>query len=69
MLGCCYRYRKIFALDEVANNRNVLVGWLSGQEARHAETLSDAQVIDTMSQLIRQFLNDPAIPRPVRVAR
>ena len=63
------RYRKIFALDEVANNRNVLVGWLSGPEAQHVEGLSDAEVIDTYTTLIRQFLNNPAIPEPIGVAR
>ena len=50
-------------------NRKVLVGWLSGAEAVYMETLPENVVMETCTQLIRQFLRDPAIPAPVRMTR
>ena len=64
-----HRYRKIFSFDEVMANRNVMVGWLSGAEAVYMETLPENVVMETCTQLIRQFLRDPAIPAPVRMTR
>ena len=62
-------YKKIFAFDEVLNNANVLVAWISGDESEHMESLSDHEVLETCASVIRKFLNDPSIPNPVRILR
>ncbi len=62
-------YKRIFGFDEVLNNRNVLVGWISGNEAEVMESLLDDDIIETCTQLIRQFLGNPAIPRPSKIIR
>jgi len=60
-------YKKIFGFDEVLNNRNVLVTWISGDEAEYMEHLSDGEILQTCAGLIRRFLNDSSIPDPVKV--
>lgn len=59
--------KKIFGFDEVLDNRCVLVGWLSGDEAEYIEILSDKDIIDGCIEVLRRFLKDPSIPRPVEV--
>ncbi len=62
-------YRKIVSFDEVLNNPNVLVAWISGDEAEYMETLPDDDVIEMCAQIIRQFLGDSTLPKPTRILR
>ena len=62
-------YKRLFSFDEVLNNPNVLVGWISGPQAAHMEQLTDEQLIAACTEVIRRFLNNPAIPAAVRVRR
>ena len=64
-----YWFRGIFAFDEVLNNPNVLGAWLAGDEAEYMETLTDAQVIETCTQLLRKFPANPSLPAPTVVMR
>ena len=57
-------YKRICSFDEVLNNRHVLVGWISGDEAECVEGLSETEIIDTCTDLLRKFLGNPSIPKP-----
>ena len=61
--------RKIFGSDEVMNNANVLVAWISGEEAELIESLTDEELKDECSNTIRRFLGDCSIPRPIAVMK
>lgn len=57
-----YWYKKIYSFMRVTDT--VLLGWISGKEAEYMETLSNDVVIDTCTNILRSFLNDPFIPKP-----
>ena len=62
-------FRGIFAFDEVLNNPSVLGAWVAAHEAEYMETLSDEEVIETCTQLLRKFLANPSIPAPKGIMR
>jgi len=55
-------YKKIYSFSKVTET--VLLGWVSGKEAEYMETLSQDQIADTCTQILRKFLNDPFVPKP-----
>lgn len=55
-------YKKIYSFTKVTET--LLLGWLSGREAEHMETLSMEEVAATCTKLLRKFLNDPFVPEP-----
>ncbi|XP_046659260.1 peroxisomal N(1)-acetyl-spermine/spermidine oxidase [Homalodisca vitripennis] len=55
-------YRKIYSFSKMSET--LLLGWLSGREAEYMETLTQDQVADTCTQILRKFLNDPFVPKP-----
>ncbi|KAL1122587.1 hypothetical protein AAG570_002917 [Ranatra chinensis] len=55
-------YRKIYSFSKLSET--VLLGWVSGKEAEHMETLSDQVVADKCTEILRKFLNDPFVPKP-----
>lgn len=59
-------FRKIYSFSRYSDN--ILLAWLSGHEAEYLETLSEEQVANTCTEILRKFLNDPYIPRPCKVA-
>lgn len=58
-------FRKIYSFSRYSDN--ILLAWLSGHEAEYLETLSEEQVANTCTEILRKFLNDPYIPRPCKV--
>ncbi|KFM82382.1 Peroxisomal N(1)-acetyl-spermine/spermidine oxidase, partial [Stegodyphus mimosarum] len=58
-------FRKIYSFSRYTEN--ILLAWVSGNEAEYVETLSEEQVANTCTDILRKFLNDPYIPRPCRV--
>jgi monoamine oxidase len=62
-------YKRVFALDEVLGQPRVLVAWLSGPCAAAMERLADDAIISTLTSVLRRFLGDPSIPRPIRIIR
>ncbi|XP_062413010.1 polyamine oxidase (exo-N4-amino) 1 isoform X1 [Sardina pilchardus] len=48
---------------------HVLIGWCSGNVARHVETLTEAQLSTALTYNFRMFMNNPGIPCPKRVLR
>lgn len=58
-------FRKIYSFRRYTDN--ILLAWLSGHEAEYLETLSEEQVANTCTEILRKFLKDPYIPRPIKV--
>lgn len=55
-------YKKIYSFSKISET--ILLGWISGKEAEYMETLSNDVVINTCTDILRKFLNDPFIPKP-----
>lgn len=55
-------YKKIYSFSKISDT--LLLGWISGKEAEYMETLSNDIVVDTCTDILRKFLNDPFIPKP-----
>ena len=55
-------YRKIYSFMKVTET--LLQGWVSGDEAKYMETLKMEEVSETCTNILRQFLNDPSVPKP-----
>lgn len=60
-------YKKIYSFSKI--NDTLLLGWISGKEAEHMETLDDKTVSDKCIELLKKFLKDPCIPNPKRCVR
>lgn len=59
-------FKKIYSFAKVSET--LLLGWVSGKEAEYMETLSKDIIIDTCTDILRKFLNDPFIPKPKNCA-
>lgn len=57
-------FKKIYSFTKVSET--LLLGWISGEEAKFMETLSFDVVSEKCTSILRQFLNDPCIPEPKR---
>ena len=55
-------YRKIYSFVKLSET--LLLGWISGEEAKFLETLKMEIVAETCTNILRQFLNDPLVPKP-----
>ena len=55
-------YRKIYSFVKISET--LLLGWISGDEAKYMESLKMDDVADTCTNILRQFLNDPLVPKP-----
>nr|XP_053642852.1 spermine oxidase-like isoform X2 [Cherax quadricarinatus] len=57
-------FKKIYSFTKVTET--LLLGWISGEEAKYMETLPFDVVSEKCTEILRQFLNDPFIPKPKR---
>ena len=55
-------YRKIYSFTKLSET--LLLGWISGDEARYMEGLNMTTIGDVCTNVLRQFLNDPLVPKP-----
>jgi len=55
-------FRKIYSFAKQSDT--LLIGWISGEEARFMETLKMNVVAETCTALIKKFLADPYVPKP-----
>ena len=55
-------YKKIYSFTKLSET--LLLGWISGEEAKFMETLKMNVVADTCTDILRKFLNDPYVPKP-----
>lgn len=59
-----YWYKKIYSISKVTDT--LLLGWVSGRAAEYMETISHEQVAEKCTEILRQFLKDPYVPKPKR---
>ncbi|NXV77965.1 PAOX oxidase, partial [Atlantisia rogersi] len=48
---------------------HVLCGFIAGKESEYMETLSDTEVLDTMTRVLRRLTGNPRLPAPRSVLR
>lgn len=53
--GCSFRYG------------HTLCGWIAGHESEHMETLSELEVLQSVTQLVRRFTGESRSQPPVVV--
>ena len=58
-------YKKIYSFVKCKDT--ILQAWCSGLEAEYLETLSQEEIGDTCTQILKKFLRDPFIPKPINV--
>lgn len=61
--------RGISAIEEVEGSKHVLVAYVAGPEASYMEKLSDEEVAEGITKLLRQFTGDASLPYPTTVLR
>ncbi|KAK3885959.1 hypothetical protein Pcinc_009862 [Petrolisthes cinctipes] len=57
-------FKKIYSFSKVTDT--LLLAWISGEEAKYMETLPFDVVSEKCTEILRQFLNDPFVPKPRR---
>ncbi|XP_053669994.1 peroxisomal N(1)-acetyl-spermine/spermidine oxidase [Anopheles nili] len=57
-------FKKIYSFSKLSDT--LLLGWISGREAEYMETLSHEIVAERCTEILRQFLKDPFVPKPKR---
>lgn len=57
-------FKKIYSFTKM--DETLLLGWISGEEAKFMETLPFEAVAEQCTLILRQFLDDPYIPKPKR---
>lgn len=60
-------YKKIFLFQKVYHN--VLLCWITGDEAIFCEQLEEKYISDVLTNLFRKSLKNPKIPAPTKVVR
>nr|DBA15460.1 TPA: hypothetical protein GDO54_004668 [Pyxicephalus adspersus] len=56
-------------LDPPGQLGHVLCGFMAGKESEYMETLSDEEVVSSMTSLLRQFTGNPELPPPISILR
>ncbi|KAH8326546.1 hypothetical protein KR067_010057 [Drosophila pandora] len=57
-------FKKIYSFAKMSDT--LLLGWVSGREAEYMETLSHEAVAEKCTEILRNFLQDPYVPKPKR---
>lgn len=60
-------YHKVFTFDRFYEN--MLMVWVTGWQAKHAEKLADVEISRTLTDLLRRTLNNPNVPEPKRIVK
>ncbi|NWW72768.1 PAOX oxidase, partial [Climacteris rufus] len=61
--------QQLSAPPSLPRHGHVLCGFIAGKEAEHMETLSDAEVLSTMTHVLRTLTGNPSLPAPRSVLR
>ncbi|KAI9562668.1 hypothetical protein GHT06_010122 [Daphnia sinensis] len=62
-------YKVICSFEEVYRQPNVLAAWVSGREAEAMLSLSEEEILETCTRLLRTFTANPGMVAPVRILR
>ncbi|KAL7730902.1 hypothetical protein ACLKA6_014147 [Drosophila palustris] len=55
-------FKKIYSFAKITDT--LLLGWVSGREAEYMETLPNETVAEKCTDILRNFLQDPYVPKP-----
>ncbi|XP_030562249.1 spermine oxidase [Drosophila novamexicana] len=55
-------FKKIYSFAKITDT--LLLGWVSGREAEYMETLPNEAVAEKCTEILRNFLQDPYVPKP-----
>lgn len=55
-------WKKIYSFAKITDT--LLLGWVSGREAEYMETLPHETVAEKCTEILRNFLQDPYVPKP-----
>uniref|UniRef100_A0A8B9RV07 Amine oxidase domain-containing protein n=1 Tax=Accipiter nisus TaxID=211598 RepID=A0A8B9RV07_9AVES len=58
-----------FVVLQPPEHGHVLCGFIAGEESEYMETLSDAEVLSTMTRVLRTLTGNPRLPAPRSVLR
>uniref|UniRef100_A0A8C5WGC0 Amine oxidase domain-containing protein n=1 Tax=Leptobrachium leishanense TaxID=445787 RepID=A0A8C5WGC0_9ANUR len=58
-----------FVLERPEKIGHLLCAFIAGQESEYMETLTDDEVLSSMTALLRQFTGNPNLPPPIRLIR
>jgi hypothetical protein len=58
---------KTYSFDKFYDH--MLIVWMTGEEADHVENLSEEQISQMLTDLLRRFLNNPQVPFPDKIIR
>lgn len=59
----------IGCIEEVESSQHVLCFYVCGKEAEDMELLTDIEVAESLTDLLRKFTGDPTLPYPSSVLR
>ena len=62
-------YKRIHSFDEVINNDNVLVAWVTYDGVKVMEALSEDEIKTTITTLLGKFFGNSSIPAPSKVKK
>ncbi|XP_072025889.1 spermine oxidase-like [Amphiura filiformis] len=62
-------FRKLNTFYQSQHSPNVLVAWLSGNEARQMETLPEEEIIQKCTDILQNIFSDCSIPKPKSMLR
>ncbi len=62
-------YKVICSFEEVYRQPNILAAWVSGREVEAMLSLSDEEILETCTRLLRTFTANPKMVAPVRIIR
>jgi N1-acetylpolyamine oxidase len=57
--------QKVYTFDKFYDN--VLLVWLTGEEANYAETLSEEEIVDSLTGLLKKLLRNENVSKPNRM--
>ena len=60
-------YKRIFGFDQIFTKNNTVLGWICGDAAEYMEQLSDDEIGTVCVGLLRNFLGNQNIPRPMSI--
>lgn len=62
-------YKVICSFEEVYRQPKILAAWVSGREVEAMLSLSDEEILETCTRLLRTFTANPKMVAPVRIIR
>uniref|UniRef100_A0A0K2UVK5 Peroxisomal N(1)acetylspermine/spermidine oxidaselike [Latimeria chalumnae] n=1 Tax=Lepeophtheirus salmonis TaxID=72036 RepID=A0A0K2UVK5_LEPSM len=60
-------YHYIYGFDTILNHPNMLMGWISGEESRVLESISDSEIGDACVNLLKKLTSQMKLKVPIQL--